>query len=340
MSSLIKSDVLNIVWLQAQTCSGDTIALLDAVDPSLVDMLLGQAIGLPKIELVFHPTLIAKWGIHHIPPKEIGKIAIEWNAVSVLDDAIEGKLDPYILVVEGSIPNEDMAKRYGGYFCSLGERYGEVIYSEDYLKKLAENAIAVVAVGTCASFGGIPAGRPNPTGARGVYDVLGHNWKSKAGIPVINVPGCPAAGDWQMWVFTHLLLALKGYAPLPELDEYHRPKYLYGETVHLTCPRGVYYAANLTCEKYGEEYCLFSLGCKGPITYCPINKYPFNKGICSCTPYGSPCIGCTMPEFPDEPYEGFLVQMPPTLIPPLELVHVRYVGVLPSELKKKEGREK
>jgi len=320
-----KNEIFNIIWLQSQTCSGDTISLLNAVDPSLLDVLSGQISKIPMVKLAFHSTIMTRWGIDHISLK-MENIAKEWNAAVILDEAKEGKLDPFILVVEGSVENEEEAKKAGGFYCSLGEYNGRILYAEDYIKDLSERACAVVAIGTCASFGGIPAGRPNPTGARGVYDVLGHNWKSRMGIPVINVPGCPAAGDWQIQVLVHLLLSIKGILPLPELDEYNRPKFLYGQTVHVTCPNGIYYAANRLVERFGEEYCVFSFGCRGPISYCPINKYPFVEGVGTCTSYGAPCIGCTMPEFPDEPYEGFLIQLPPTLIPPLEGVPVKTEG--------------
>ncbi len=84
------------------------------------------------------------------------------------------------------------------------------------------------------------------------------------------------------------------------------------------CINGIFYAASKVSEKYGEPFCIFSLGCKGPIVQCPINKYPFVAGVGSCTTYGSPCIGCTMPEFPDEPYAGFLTELPAPLVPPLK----------------------
>lgn len=312
-----KEPPVQMIWVQSQTCSGDTISLLNAIDPSLVDVLIGQAVGLPKVRLGFHPTVMLEWGVDHVGARK-GAIAEEWNAAAILDKVKAGKLDPFILVVEGSIENEEMAKRSGGFYCTLGEYDGRMLYCEDYVKELSKRAAAVVAIGTCAAFGGIPAGRPNPTSARGVYDVLGHNWKSKLNIPVINVPGCPAAGDWQIKTLVHLLLTVRGLLPPPELDEFHRPVFLYGQTVHVTCQRGIYYAADRCIEKFGEPYCVFSLGCRGPISYCPINKYPFVEGVGMCTAYGSPCIGCTMPEFPDEPYEGFLTQLPAPLVPPLE----------------------
>jgi hydrogenase small subunit len=314
-----KDPPVHIVWVQSQTCSGDTISLLNAIDPSLEDVLIGQAIGLPKVLLSFHSTVMLEWGVDHVGARK-GRLAKEWNAAAILDRVKAGEFDPFILAIEGSVENEETAKRSGGFYCTLGEYDGRILYSEDCVKELSERATVVIAIGTCAAYGGIPAGRPNPTGARGVYDVLGHNWKSKLNIPVINVPGCPAGGDWQVKTFVHLLLTVKGLLSPPELDEFHRPIFLYGQTAHVTCPNGIYYAANRCIEKFGEPYCVFSMGCRGPIAYCPINKYPFVEGVGMCTAYGSPCIGCTMPEFPDEPYEGFLTQLPAPLVPPLENV--------------------
>ena len=310
---------INIIWLQAQACSGDTIALFNATEPSILDLVLGRINKIPKIRIVFHPTIMVRWGVEHIS-NSINPDIEKWNVMSIMEKALKDDLSPYILIVEGSIPDEEENRRKEGFYCSIGEYKGKIIYADEYLKKLAEKAYAIVAVGTCASFGGIPSGTPNPTNTYGVRDILGHDWESVAGLPVINIPGCPAAGDWQLKTLLHLLLYLSDLAPQPELDEYNRPRELYSETVHQTCPNGIYFASNNLADEFGERYCIYSLGCKGPIAECPINKYPFIEDVGMCTSYGSLCIGCTMPEFPDEPYEGFLIKLPPTLIPPLELI--------------------
>ena len=305
---------IHLVWIQGQACSGDTVALLNAVEPSLVDVLIGQVQGVPPVELNYHPTVMPQWGVDHLEGPE-GPTAKAWDANSIIDQASSGALDPFVLIVEGSIPTEDEPKAAGGYYCSIGERDEHIYYVEDVLKDLASRAAAVVAIGTCAAFGGIPHGAPNPTGARGVYDVLGRDWKSALGLPVINVPGCPAAGDWQVKTLAHLLLTVKGLLPPPELDEEHRPIFLYGETVHETCSRGAYFGLGQFSKNYGEPLCMFALGCKGPIVHCPMNKTGFVEGVGMCTEYGSPCIGCTEPDFPDEPLAPFLKELPTFLLP-------------------------
>ncbi len=306
---------IHVIWIQGQTCSGDSVALLNAVEPSIVDVLIGQVKGVPPVELNYHPTLMAQWGVDHLEGPE-GPTAQAWDANRILEEAARGAYDPFVLIVEGSVPTEDQAKAAGGFFCTVGEKDGEEYYFEDWLKKLAQRAAAVVAIGTCATYGGIPAGTPNPTGSRGVYDVLGRDWKSALGLPVINVPGCPAAGDWQVKTIAHLLLTVKGLLPPPELDEFNRPTFLYGETVHETCSRGVYFGLGEFSKEYGAPFCMYALGCKGPIVHCPLNKTGYVEGVGMCTEYGSPCIGCTEPDFPDEPLAPFLKELPTFLLPP------------------------
>ena len=114
---------------------------------------------------------------------------------------------------------------------------GQPITTNEWIDRLAPKAAAVVAVGTCATYGGIPAMKNNPTGAMGLADYLGWNWKSKAGIPIVNIPGCPAQGDNITETLMYLVFALAGMAPLPELDDALRPKWLFGRTVHEGCNR-------------------------------------------------------------------------------------------------------
>src|SRR4029450_6688501 len=110
-------------------------------------------------------------------------------------DAEEGKLDPFVLVVEGSIPNEQINGERHGAALGPPPPPAQPISTNGWVDRLAPKAAAVVAVGTCATYGGIPAMKNNPTGAMGLWDHLGHNWKSKAGIPIVNIPGCPAQPD-------------------------------------------------------------------------------------------------------------------------------------------------
>jgi hydrogenase small subunit len=159
----------------------------------------------------------------------------------------------------------------------------------------------VVAVGTCATYGGIPAMKNNPTGAMGLADYLGWNWKSKAGIPIVNIPGCPAQGDNITETLMYLVFALAGMAPLPELDEQLRPKWLFGRTVREGCNRAGFTEQGNFATEYGSDpRCLVKLGCKGPVVKCNVPVRGWINGIGGCPNVGGICMACTMPGFPDK----------------------------------------
>lgn len=287
---------INLVWLHGQSCTGDTVALIGARDPSLVDILTGILPEVSDINLAYHPTVMAPWGE---------------TALSVLDDAAEGKLDPFVLILEGSIPDEEKAAREGGYYCVAGEKDGKMITVNEQLMSLKDKAAAAVAVGTCATYGGVIAGKPNPTGARGLLDFFGRDYKSTLGLPVICVSGCPASGDNTIKTLAYLVLVARGVITvIPELDEYNRPKFLYGELAHHVCPRGGYYGHGDYSRDFGEPYCMALLGCKGPISYCNVPRDGFTEGLGGCPTVGSLCIGCTEPGFPDEPFSPFFKKAP------------------------------
>ncbi|OQX20983.1 MAG: hypothetical protein BWK75_04160, partial [Candidatus Altiarchaeales archaeon A3] len=149
---------INVVWIQGQGCTGCTVSVTGGTNPDLINVLTGFLPQIEGINLVYHPTIMGPWGE---------------NASKILDDAINGKHDPFVLVVEGAVPDEKKAKETGGYYCSVGETGGKMMLFDDVLLKLSKRAGAVVAIGACASFGGIPHGNPNPTGAKGVVDFLG-----------------------------------------------------------------------------------------------------------------------------------------------------------------------
>ena len=287
---------INLVWLQGQGCTGDTVALISAREPSLVDVLTGILPEVSDINLAYHPTVMAPWGK---------------TALSVLDDAKEGKLDPFVLILEGAIPDEQKAAREGGYYCAVGDKDGKLITINELLMSLKDKAAAAVAVGSCASFGGIAAGKPNPTGAKGLLDFYGKDYKSTLGLPVINVSGCPAPGDNSIKTLAYLVLVARGVitAP-PELDEHNRPKFLYGEMAHWICPRAGYASHGKYSHDFGEPYCMGLLGCKGPITYCRVPRDGFADGFGGCCTVGSICIGCTEPGFPDAPFSPFFKKAP------------------------------
>jgi hydrogenase small subunit len=279
---------INLIWLQGQGCTGDTVALISASEPSLVDALTGILPEVSEIKLAYHPTIMAPWGE---------------TALSVLYDAKEGKLDPFVLILEGAVPDEERATREGGYYCAVGDKAGKLVTINEILLSLKDKAAATVAIGTCATFGGIAAAKPNPTGARSLLDFFGNDYKSTLGLPVINVSGCPASGDNTIKTLVYLALVARGVitAP-PELDEHNRPVFLYGELAHHICPRCGYYAHGDFAHNFGEATCMGLLGCKGPISYCRVPRDGFADGTGGCPTVGSICIGCTEPEFPDGPF--------------------------------------
>ncbi len=286
---------IHVIWLPGQACTGCTVSLLNATHPSLVDLLTGFIPQAAGVTLDYHATIMLPWGE---------------EALAAVKAAERGELDPFVLVVEGAIPDESRAAESGGFWCVIGEEDGKPVTFSEHLDRLAKRAAAVVAAGTCACFGGIPHGKPNPTGAKGALDYLGRGWKSALGIPVINVPGCPVHGEHLAEVLAHAVLSVRGYLPLPELDEEHRPTFIFGHTAHENCPRAGLFADGKNSHEFGEPYCMGLLGCKGPISHCDVPKRGFVEGVGGCPSMGSPCIGCTEPEFPDEPYGPFLKKAP------------------------------
>jgi hydrogenase small subunit len=172
--------------------------------------------------------------------------------------------------------------------------------TSEWLDRLTPKATAVLAVGTCATYGGIHAMAGNPTGAMGVADYLGWSWKSKAGIPIVNVPGCPIHPDNLSETILYLLYMATGQAPLIPLDEALRPAWLFGNTVHEGCDRAGYYEQGDFATEYGSPKCIVKLGCWGPVVKCNVPKRGWINGVGGCPNVGGICIGCTMPGFPDK----------------------------------------
>jgi hydrogenase small subunit len=176
----------------------------------------------------------------------------------------------------------------------MGERRGKPVSLATRFLELATDALAVLSVGTCASFGGIAAAAPNPTGCQPVKKVLEDRGIRK---PVINIPGCPPHPDW--FVGTVASILLNGLPNTENLDDEFRPTAFYGKLIHENCPRRAYFDEGKFAHKFGDEGCLYELGCKGPITYadCPLRRW--NNGTNWVIGAGAPCNGCTQPEFPD-----------------------------------------
>lgn len=273
-----------LIWLAGASCEGCTVAAAGGTHPRIEQLLSGAIPGLPRVELV-----------HSLLSTESGRA---WTENLFM--AERGELDaPYIITWEGSVMDESTAG--AGYWFGLGEdpATGRQITSRDWLDRLVPGAAAVLAIGTCAAWGGIPAATGNPTGAMGLGEYLGADYRSATGVPVVNIPGCAPLGDNYTETVAALLLHLNGLAPLPELDENGRPSWLFAETVHAGCNRARYYDDGVFASEAGAETCLVELGCWGPVVQCNIGERGMIDGHGGCMSVGGICIGCTMPGFPD-----------------------------------------
>ncbi len=172
--------------------------------------------------------------------------------------------------------------------------------SAEWARRLAPGAAAVIAIGTCATWGGIPAAFGNVTGSMSLTDFLGQDYRSALGLPVVNIPGCAPVGDNFTETVAAVLLFLQGVGPLPEFDDLGRPAWLYGETVHRGCLRAGYYEEGTFAHEYGDKECLVEVGCWGPVVNCNITSRGAINHIGGCMNVGGVCIGCTMPGFPDK----------------------------------------
>lgn len=247
----------SVIWLQFQECTGCTESLLRAEHPTLDKLIL------ELISLDYHETLAAAAG-HQVEAAR--KTAMEEN---------KGK---YILVVEGAIPVRD-----GGVYCKIGGKT-----AIELLKECAADAAAVIAIGSCASWGGMPSTSPNPTGASSVSDILGK--------PVVTIPGCPPNPYNFLSTVVHFLT----FGTLPELDDKGRPKFAYGRLIHENCERRAHFDAGRFAKQFGDDghrlgYCLYKLGCKGPETWanCPTQLFGDVGNASWPVGTGHPCIGCT-----------------------------------------------
>jgi hydrogenase small subunit len=278
-------EVIHILWITAGLgCDGDSIAITAATQPSLEDLVLGGIPGLPEVRL-HHPVLAYENGDEFLDA---------WYR------AAEGQLAPFLLVVEGSIPDEK--NKAEGYWAAVGvdRTTGQPITTCEWIDRLAPKAWGVVAAGTCAAYGGIHAMAGNPTGCMGLPDYLGWDWRSAAGLPIVCVPGCPVQPDNFMEVLLYLLNQAAGRAPAIPLDEELRPAWLFSQTLHEGCDRGGYYEQAEFATEPGTPSCIVKLGCWGPVVQCNVGKRGWMGGIGGCPNVGGICIGCTMPGFPDK----------------------------------------
>jgi hydrogenase small subunit len=276
---------VHVVWLTAGLgCDGDTISITAATQPSIEDLILGAIPGLPRVKL-YNPVLAYQNGDDYL---------------RLIHAAANGELTPFILVVEGSIPNEKNKEE--GYWAAFGTdaATGQPILTCDWIERLAPRAWAVVAAGTCAAYGGIHAMAGNPTGCMGLPDFLGWRWKSSPGVPIVCVPGCPVQPDNFMEVLLYLLYQASGQAPMIPLDDQLRPTWLFSDTLHEGCGRAGYYEQADFAASYNSQKCLVKVGCWGPVVQCNVSRRGWMGGIGGCASVGGICIGCTMRGFPDK----------------------------------------
>ena len=296
---------IHVIWMTTGlSCDGDSVSITAASQPSIEDLVMGNIPGLPKVHV--HNPVIAY---------ETGDDFMKWWF-----DAAAGKLDPFVLVMEGSVPNEKIKNE--GYWAAMGSDpdTGQPITTNEWIDRLAPKCLGIVACGTCATYGGIHAMEGNPTGAMGLADYLGWDWRSKAGLPIVNVPGCPVQPDNMMETLLYLLYQVAGLAPIIPLDDQLRPTWLFGKTVHEGCDRAGYYEQGDFAKEYGSPKCLVKIGCWGPVVNCNVTKRGWMAGIGGCPNVGGICIGCTMPGFPDK-------FMPFMDAPPGSALSTKVVGI-------------
>jgi hydrogenase small subunit len=275
---------VHVLWIsEFLGCDGDSVSVTGAMYPSIEDLVLGRIPGLPKVHL--HNKVLAY---------EVGE-----EYLKPFYEAAEGKIS-FVLVIEGSIPNEKIKEE--GYWAAMGtdKETGQPILSTTWIDRLAPHALAVVACGTCATYGGIHAMKGNPTGCMGLPDYLGWKWRSKIGVPIVCVPGCPVQGDNFMETILYLLNQLSGRLPMIPLDDNLRPEWLFGKTVHEGCDRAGFYEQGEFAKDYGNQECLVKIGCWGPVINCNVPKRGWINGVGGCPNVGGICIACTMPHFPDK----------------------------------------
>jgi hydrogenase small subunit len=162
-------------------------------------------------------------------------------------------------------------------------------------------AAVVLALGTSAAYGGIPAMRGNPTGAMGLRDYLGHDWRSRRGLPIVNLAGCPVQPDSITETLLHLAQHLVGVEQMMELDEQGRPRWLFERTVQQGCGRAGFAEQGEFATSHDDDRgCLVKLGCKGPVVKCNVPIRGWTNGVGGCPNVGGICMACTMPGFPDK----------------------------------------
>ncbi len=259
---LAKAPRQSVIWLSFQECTGCTESLTRSHSPTLENLIFNA------ISLDYHHTLQAASGT---------------AAEAAREHAMKEWYGKYLVIVDGSIPSKDE-----GIYSTIAGRT-----NADILQEVAKGAAAIISVGTCASFGGIPYAKPNPTGAVPVTDII----KDK---PVINVSGCPPIPA----VFTGVIAQFLTLGTIPQLDQHGRPKVFFGDAIHDRCYRRPFYDQGKFAKTFDDEgarngWCLYELGCKGPTTYNACATTKWNNGVSFPIQSGHPCLGCSEPNFWD-----------------------------------------
>lgn len=247
-----------VIWLEFQDCAGCSESFLRASRPSAAEVVL------ETLSVDYHETIMAA----------AGKQAEEAKQKTIKEGG-------YLLVVEGAIPQGD-----SGVYCCIGGRS-----AEDLLREAAVNAVAVIAVGSCSSFGGIPKASPNPTNAKSVMDLITDK-------PVLNLPGCP----YNVVNLTATVVHYLTFGALPAMDDLHRPLFAYGTLIHNNCERRGHFDRGEFVRAWGDAghqagWCLYQMGCKGPVTSHNCPSVRWNDGVNWPVGGGHGCIGCSEPDF-------------------------------------------
>ena len=263
-----------VIWEHFQECTGCSESFIRSDHPLVADIILD------KISLDYTDTLMAASG---------------HNAEAAKQKSMKENYGKYILIVEGAIPMKD-----DGIYCTIAGRT-----AVDILKESAAGAAAIITFGSCSAWGGVQAAHPNPTGAVPVDAII----KDK---PIIKVPGCPPISE----VMTGIVMHYATFGTIPALDADGRPKQFYGKRVHDSCYRRAYFNAGLFAESFDSDeakkgYCLYKLGCRGPVTYNACGTMEWNNGVSFPIKSGYPCIGCSENDFWDNsPFSERLANIP------------------------------
>ncbi|HDK7136889.1 TPA: hydrogenase small subunit [Clostridium botulinum] len=257
-----KTKKINAIWLEVTGCSGNIISLLNAENPGLIYILRNI------VNLTFNNSLMGAEG----------EFAYQ-QFLNTLDTE-------FILLVDGAV-----STRENGYYNIIANYKGKPVTALEAIKMAGEKARYVVTVGTCSSYGGISAARPNPSGSKSVEAVINKE--------VIKLPGCPCHPNWVVGTLAHLVTYGK-----PELDNKGRPILFYGITIHDSCTRRGFFDKRIFAKKFGEEGCMFKLGCRGPVTKTDCPRRKWNGYVNWPIGDNTNCIGCAQERFPDgmEPF--------------------------------------